>query len=226
MSATEDETAPVPSRHKGRDAANDPFFQSAVSAAKTRTFRAAMSAGLSHSEREDLYQEILLDILERKQYYDPERGSPGTFTGLVSANRTAEYLKARKSDKQNLVFADGAKVETFEIVSIDRVVHGTFQSRNAANDELSETQQLEEFEALASSADFDCDLFTNSNTLHDVQAALAYMSDEQTSLFQLLAFHQDLPTAAKASGMSSATFYRRVADMQMHLRMFGIRSAA
>ena len=52
------------------------------------------------------------------------------------------------------------------------------------------------------------------------------MSDEQRSLFDLLAAYQDVPSAAKASGMSSATFYRRVADLQMHLRMFGIRPAA
>jgi len=52
------------------------------------------------------------------------------------------------------------------------------------------------------------------------------MSDEQRSLFDLLAAHQDVPAAAKASGMSSATFYRRVDDLRMHLRMFGIRPAA
>ena len=52
------------------------------------------------------------------------------------------------------------------------------------------------------------------------------MSEEQASLFRLLALHQELPAAAKASGLPSATFYRRVADLQMHLRMFGIRPAA
>ena len=52
------------------------------------------------------------------------------------------------------------------------------------------------------------------------------MNDEQVDLFQLLTAHQDLPSAAMASGLSSATFYRRVADLQMHLRMFGIKTAA
>jgi hypothetical protein len=74
--------------------------------------------------------------------------------------------------------------------------------------------------------DGDDDLFSNSNTLHDLETALAHMSEEQVDLFNLLASHQDLPTASKACGMSTATFYRRVAELQMHLRMFGIRSAA
>jgi predicted DNA-binding transcriptional regulator AlpA len=52
------------------------------------------------------------------------------------------------------------------------------------------------------------------------------MSDEQRSLYELLALHQDLPAAARVSGMSSATFYRRVADLEMHLRMFGFKTAA
>lgn len=45
-------------------------------------------------------------------------------------------------------------------------------------------------------------------------------------MFALLEVHQSLPTACKASGVSTATFYRRVADLQMHLRMFGFKSAA
>ncbi len=72
----------------------------------------------------------------------------------------------------------------------------------------------------------DRDFFEDSNTLHDVEAALAYMDGEQLALFDLLQAHQDLPGACRASGLSSATFYRRVADLQMHLRMFGFRSAA
>ena len=49
-----------------RDAANDPYYRAAINAAKTRTYRAAVSARLSSSEREDLYQEILLDLLNVK----------------------------------------------------------------------------------------------------------------------------------------------------------------
>jgi hypothetical protein len=71
------------------------------------------------------------------------------------------------------------------------------------------------------------DLLPDAETRHDVMAALAYMSGEQRCLTgPARPNHRDLAAAAKASGVPSATFYRRVADLQMHLRMFGIRPAA
>ncbi len=206
--------------------ANDPFYCAAVGAAKTRTYRAAVTAGLSPTEREDLYQEILLDIYERKGQFDPSRGASGTFTGLVSTHRTADFLNARKADKQKLVFAEPEHVDTLEVVAIDRAIHGYFPSQSSANDEDGGQIDSDHPQDLLSDWDGDDDLFSNSSTQHDLLTALAYMSDEQRSLFDLLAAYQDVPSAAKASGMSSATFYRRVDDLRMHLRMFGIRPAA
>ena len=209
-----------------RVSANDPFYCAAVGAAKTRAYKAAVTAGLSPTEREDLYQAILLDIYERKGQYDPTRGAPGTFTGLLSTHRTADYLSARKADKQKLVFAEPEHVDTLEVVAIDRAIHGGAPSQPAANDEDGGLIDSDHSQESLANWDGDDDLFSNSSTQHDLLTALAYMSDEQRSLFDLLAAHQDVPSAAKASGMSSATFYRRVDDLRMHLRMFGIRPAA
>jgi DNA-directed RNA polymerase specialized sigma24 family protein len=214
------------SRATSEQAANDSMFVAAVNAAKTRAYRAAVTAGLSPTEREDLYQEILLDIYERKGQYDPSRGAPGTFTGLVSTHRTADFLNARKADKQKLVFAEPEYVDTLEVVTIDRAIHGYFSSQPSANDEDGGHIDSDHHQELLTDWDGDDDLFSNSSTQRDLLTALAYMSDEQRSLFDLLAAHQDVPAAAKASGMSSATFYRRVDDLRMHLRMFGIRPAA
>jgi DNA-directed RNA polymerase specialized sigma24 family protein len=210
----------------GRTAANDPFFSAAVNAAKTRAFRAAVTAGLSSSERDDLIQDILFDIYRRKDQYDPTRGAPGTFTGLVSTHTTADFLNARKADRQKMVFAESEDIDTTAVVAMDRAIHGFTMSLPAANDDSMEGHDAPRAEGMSSCWDDDSDLFSDSNAHHDVVTALAYMSDEQRGLFDLLAAHQDVPAAAKASGMSSATFYRRVDDLRMHLRMFGIRPAA
>lgn len=186
-------------------AANDPYFAAAISAAKTRAYRAAVSAGLTPADREDLYQEILLDLVQRAAQFDPTRGSPGTFTGVVSEHRTADFISALKKDRGRLTF---------------------FSTPEAANDDDTASAAVQPLDATTPMWADDADLFSDTAALHDLQTALAYMTDEQVGLLQLLEVHQDLPSAAKASGMSSATFYRRVADLQMHLRMFGIKTAA
>jgi len=219
-------TMAVRSLRCNRDAANDPYYRAAINAAKTRTYRAAVSAQLSTSEREDLYQEILLDLLERETQFNPQKGGPGTFTGFVSEHRTAEFLRARKTDRERLTFASGEYVDTLEVVNMSRACQAMDQMQDAANEDEAEPVGPSDTHDRPQWFDGDDDLFSNSNTLHDLGTALAHMSEEQAELFDLLATHQDLPTVAKLCGVSSATFYRRIADLQMHLRMFGIRTAA
>ena len=209
-----------------KSAANDPFFEAAVNAAKTRAYKAAVSAGLSPSEREDLYQEILCDIYRRKGQFDPSRGAPGTFTGTVSAHCTTDFLNARKTDRQRLVFSEPQYVDTLEVVAIDRAIHDFAPTQNAANDENGGSSNSMLPDEITWFWGENMDLLPDAETRHDVMAALAYMSGDQRCLMDLLANHRDLAAAAKASGVPSATFYRRVADLQMHLRMFGIRPAA
>lgn len=186
-------------------AANEPFYQAAVNAAKTRVHRAAASAGLSANEREDLYQEIMLDFYERAAQYDPTKGSFGTFTGMLSEHRTADYLTALNKQRSRMV---------------------RFSDRFAANDDSIDQPPAEELEDLKPMWTGDEDLFAESDALHDLKNAIAYMKEDQANLLNALAMHQDLPSAAKALGIPTTTFYRRVTDLQMHLRMFGIRSVA
>jgi DNA-directed RNA polymerase specialized sigma24 family protein len=204
--------------------ANEPFIIATLHAAAARSRRAGVTAGLTEAERDDLFQEIVLDILERREGFNPEKGAPGTFTGIVSAHRTADFMSNRKQDRWRFVLAAGTEIES--LVSLAGALVGQFTAvdLDAANDELINDddgyvgqrplwQEPEDHARVCGAAS-------------DLQAALSAMSDEQRSLYELLALHQDLPAAAKVSGMSSATFYRRVADLEMHLRMFGFKTAA
>jgi hypothetical protein len=51
--------------------ANDPFFEAVKNAAATRTYRMAARFGLPAAEREDIQQELILDMLERADQFDP-----------------------------------------------------------------------------------------------------------------------------------------------------------
>lgn len=186
-------------------AANDQYFASTINAAKTRTYRAAVSARLSQADREDLYQELVLDLLERASHFDPNKASAGTFTGVVSEHRTADFLNALKKDRSRLTFGSGEEAANDAEAPIEPAPFGD--------------------DAIPLWAE-DRDLFSDSDALRDLETAIAHMSDDQVALFDLLESHQDLPSACRASGISTATFYRRVSDLQMHLRMFGFRAAA
>ncbi len=178
-----------------------------MNAAATRTYRLATRYGLSSAEREDIEQSILLELLERYPQYDPAKGSMNTFTGLVSEHRAVELLHQ---------------------LMRQRIRMAVFEPRDAANDPdfYSNVGDSTTGDNVVPLWADDRDLFKDSETVHGIHAALARMSQDQQDLFNLIGKHHDIPTAAKASGMSSATFYRRVDDLRMHLRMFGIRPAA
>ena len=202
-----------------RDAANDPYFRAAINAAKTRTYRAAVSARLSPSEREDLYQEILLDLLEREAQFNPEKGSPGTFTGFVSEHRTAEFLKARKTDRERLTFASGEDVDTLEIVNISQVRQGMDQTQDAANDDDAAPIGSSGSNHRSQWFDGDDDLFSNSNTLHDLEPGPTHGTQSLRYVYRHL-----LPPRRRTANAPSHVRYqdcrltdRGVAEKNAHL---------
>ena len=182
------------------------YLDAALAAAATRTYRLAARLGLPSGDREDMHQELLLDLLERAPNFDPQRASANTYTGVVSKHRAVELVDALMKDRARMCFHSGGTA--------------------AANDpQMDEPDEYDGDNVVPMWAE-DRDLFSDSMALMDLQKALVYMNDEQLAFFELLETHQDLPSAWKACGVSSATFYRRVAEMRMHLRMFGFRSAA
>ena len=183
------------------------YLESAMNAAATRTYRLAAKHGLSSAEREDIEQSILLELLERYPQYDPVKGSMNTFTGFVSEHRAVELL---------------------DQLMKQRIRMTVFEPQEAANDPdfYGHKGNSTAGENVVPLWADDRDLFRDGETLHDIYAALACMSQDQQDLFNLIDKHHDISSAAKAAGMSTATFYRRVDDLRMHLRMFGIRPAA
>ena len=189
---------------------NDAYIKSALDAAATRTYRMAARFGLSPADREDLQQELILDLLEHQDKFDPAKGSAGTFTGMVSKHRSVEFLDRLMKDRSRLAFIGHLDAND------DDDVDGDIIRSNSDTDDHN---------VLLMWAD-DADLFADSDTVRDLETALSYLTEEQAGMFALLDNHQDLPAASKASGVSTATFYRRVSELQMHLRMFGFKTAA
>jgi RNA polymerase sigma factor (sigma-70 family) len=180
------------------------FTNIAMKAAQYRAFVSAKSVGMTPADREDLQQDLLVDMVAHADKYDAGKASLGTFAALVAKNHASDYLRSYKKDRARLRFSSGLTAR---------------DEPEAANDVAS---LFDAAESVWSDAP---DYYAECDTYRDLQTAIAYMSDDQKSLFDLLEESGDLPTACKAYGTSPATFYRRVNDLQMHLRMFGLKAA-
>ncbi len=186
--------------------ANDPYFDAAVKAARVRTNQLAARHGLSPAEREDIQQELILDLLEHRNQFDPNKGSAGTFTGMVSKHRSVELLDTLI--KQRIREA---------VIDLETKVTEDGSRLGGTNDYL---------DAMHFNRNPDQDFFTDGMALHDLQSAIKFMNSDQSELLDLICTHPDLVSACEASGISTASFYRRVNDLRMHLRMFGLRDVA
>jgi hypothetical protein len=178
------------------------YLQAAQNAAATRAYQLAARTGMSREDREEIKQELLTDLLAQSQHYDSTRGSLGTFTGVVSKNRATELLDRYMKDKKHL----------------------TFVSTVAANDGSEEQWNLLDKGDVIPLWAVDDDLFDLSMALRDLDKAVRCMNTEQQNLFELLLTEADMASACRAYHGSAATFYRRVSDLKMHLRMFGIKA--
>lgn len=182
------------------------YLSAAQSAARANAWQVFHKIGLTQEDREDVEQDILLELLERESRYDESRSKPGTFAGVVSHHRAAELTQVIVRDRQHMIY--GTRDE-------------------AANEPESDwLDVLADAEDVVPLWDGVRNYYDDIHTARDLEYAIAMMDDTQRGLFDLLAAHQDMPAACKASGLSTATFYRRVEDLQLHLRMFGIKAAA
>jgi len=101
-------------------------------------------AGFTASDRQDLEQEMMLDLLRRLPRFDPKRGSRKTFIARVVKHKVATIIEARKAGKRDyrlracslndrLENDDGGSIERQETIDQDEYLRRTGRlSRPAA----------------------------------------------------------------------------------------------
>lgn len=179
------------------------YIQAALAAARFRSQISALRFHLSPADRDDLFQTIILDSLERSGRFDPTKGSAATFTGRLALNAANDFLNDLKKVREHF-----SAIEHWAANDPDFGPDGNPSDGGASlwgEDE---------------------DLFSEIDALCDVQSALAFMTEAQQGFLHQLAVHADLPGACRATGYSTPTFYRRVTELRLHLRMFGLAAAA
>ena len=157
-------------------------------------------------EREDLGQDLLVDLLRRLPDYDPARGSIGAFANIVLRNQSSRiamrYYRQRR--------AQGGP-----LLSLDVPLSG---AREPVGDTLTEDDGLSAWHGQT------CRAVAVTELQHALQSALARLPAEDCRFCAALAHRPVTALAAEGFG-SRSTLYRRVADLRHVLTTYGLGPA-
>ncbi|CUH40166.1 hypothetical protein JSE7799_02896 [Jannaschia seosinensis] len=157
-------------------------------------------------EREDLGQELLVDLLRRLPAYVPSRGSIGAFANIVLRNQSSRIAMRHHRQRR----AQGGS-----LLSLEVPLAGT---REPVGDTLTED------DGLASWHGQPCCAAAVTELHHALQAALARLPAEDRRFCAALAHRPVTALATEGFGSRSA-LYRRLADLRHVLTAHGLGPA-
>lgn len=158
---------------------------------------------LSICEREDLGQDLLVDLLRRLPAYDPSRGSIGAFANIVLRNQSSRIAMRHHRQRR----AQGGSLLSLEVPLA------------GAREPVGET--LTEDDGLAAWHGQTCCAAAVTELHHALQAALARLPTEDRRFCAALAHRPVTALAAEGFGSRSA-LYRRLADLRHVLTAHGL----
>ncbi|WEF23120.1 sigma factor [Paracoccus sp. S3-43] len=154
-------------------------------------------------EREDLGQDLLVDLLRRLPAYDPSRGSIGAFANIVLRNQSSRIAMRHHRQRR----AQGGSLLSLEVPLAG--------AREPVGDTLTEDDGLAAWHGQTCCAGAVTELH------HALQAALARLPAEDRRFCAALAHRPVTALAAEGFGSRSA-LYRRLADLRHVLTAHGL----
>ncbi|MDR5655078.1 MULTISPECIES: hypothetical protein [Paracoccaceae] len=157
-------------------------------------------------EREDLGQDLLVDLLRRLPAYDPSRGTIGAFANIVLRNQSSRIAMRHHRQRR----AQGGSLLSLEVPLAG--------AREPAGDTLAEDDGLAAWHGQT------CCVAAVTELHHALQAALARLPAEDRRFCAALAHRPVTALAAEGFGSRSA-LYRRLADLRHVLTAHGLGPA-
>lgn len=157
-------------------------------------------------EREDLGQDLLVDLLRRLPAYDPSRGSIGAFANIVLRNQSSRIAMRHHRQRR----AQGGS-----LLSLEVPLAGT---REPVGDTLTEDDGLAAWHGQT------CCAAAVTELCHAMETALARLPAEDRRFCAALAHRPVTALAAEGFGSRSA-LYRRLADLRHVLTVHGLGPA-
>jgi DNA-directed RNA polymerase specialized sigma24 family protein len=163
-------------------------------------------------DREDVEQEMVLDLLARLGAFDPKRGSLEAFATVCFRHRGYCLVQQAQRDRRRQ-----------HLTGFDEVVGG---DGGACGDEtLTLAEMLPEAAGLGAWCGQPSDAVADLQRRLDLDRAASVIAPRDRPL--CVALSADAPSAAiAAAGTSRATAYRRIAEMRLRLLAAGITAAA
>ena len=157
-------------------------------------------------EREDLGQDLLVDLLRRLPAFDPSRGSLGAFAGLILRNQ-ASRIAVRHHQQR--------KAQGGSLLSLEMPLAGS---------QVPVGETLIEADGLSAWHGQDCCAATGIELHHAMQTALAHLPVEDRRFCAALA-HRPVAALAGAGFGSRSALYRRLADLRHVFTAHGLGPA-
>ena len=161
---------------------------------------------LPHCDREDLGQDLLVDLLRRLPAHDPARGSIGAFANIVLRNQSSRIAIRHHRQRR----AQGGSLLSLEVPLAG--------AREPVGDTLTEDDGLAAWHGQI------CCAATVTELHHALQAALARLPAEDRRFCAALAHRPVTALATEGFGSRSA-LYRRLADLRHVLTVHGLGPA-
>lgn len=153
-------------------------------------------------EREDLGQDLLIDLLRRLPAYDPSRGSIGAFANIVLRNQSSRI--AIRHHRQR-------RMQGGTVLSLDVPVSGATEPLGCL---LAEADGLAAWHGQDRSATDDAD------TVHDLARVLGGLPEEARGLCAALGTCA-VAEIVERTGTSRSALYRHIARLRLDLAMRG-----
>lgn len=177
-------------------------IETIIREADTAARRLRRRLQLQTCDREDLGQDLLVDLLRRLSAYDPSRGSIGAFAGLILRNQSSRIAIRHHQAR---------RAQCGTLLSLDAPIAGGTEPLGCL---LAEADGLAAWHGQDLSATEDADL------RHDLARALGDLPEDARTLCAALGTCAIAEIVGR-TGTSRSALYRHIAQLRLDLAMRG-----
>lgn len=151
--------------------------------------------GLRKRDRDDLEQELLLELVQSLPSFDPKKAHWNVFVTTVIERTAAQILRDRRAQKRDFT----------RTCSLEEIIEQEENSEQHVADQERQWRQQQEQTDLAI----------------DLNEALAKLPDELRAVADLLKYSCSIAQIARELGLGTSTVKRRIQELRVRLEEYG-----